>query len=125
MANQGNTNFQIPPEMRALAEKSVEQAKQAFDGFMSATQRAVSTLEGQATAAQTGAKDVTQKAVSFAERNVGASFEFAQKLTQAKDAQEVMRLHGDYVKAQMEALADQARELGQSAAQMGQGRTDR
>ncbi len=38
--------FEIPPEMRALAEKSVEQARQAFDGFISAAHRAVSAFEG-------------------------------------------------------------------------------
>ena len=116
MADDGMKNFQVPPEMRALAEQSVEQAKKAFDGFISATQRAVSTLEGQAAAAQAGAKDMTHKAVGFAERNMAASFDFAQKLTRAKNPQEVMQLHTDYVKAQMQALAEQARELGQTAA---------
>ena len=33
--------FEIPSEMRAFAEKSVEQAKQAFDGFISAAHQAV------------------------------------------------------------------------------------
>jgi phasin len=116
MAENGMGNFQVPPEMRAFAEQSVEQAKKAFDGFISAAQHAVSTLEGQAVAAQTGAKDVTQKVVEFAERNMTASFDFAQKLTRAKDPQEVMRLHADYVQAQMQALTEQAQELGQSAA---------
>ena len=37
--------FQIPPEMRVLAEKSVEQAKQAVEGFISAAQRTASALE--------------------------------------------------------------------------------
>ncbi len=39
--------FEVPPEMRALAEKSVEQARQAFDGFISAAHQAVSAFEGQ------------------------------------------------------------------------------
>jgi phasin len=108
--------FQVPPEMRALAEQSVEQAKKAFDGFMTATQKTVSTLEGQAAAAQAGARDVTQKAVGFAEKNVAASFEFAQRLVRAKDAQEVMALQAEYMKNQMQALNEQARELGQAAA---------
>ena len=116
MVNAGMGSFQVPPEMRALAERSVEDAKRAFDGFINATRQAVSTFEGHAAAAQAGAKDMTQKAMSFAERNVDASFEFAQKLVRAKDAEEVTRLHADYVRAQMEALGEQARELGQAAA---------
>jgi phasin len=115
MASQAFQPFEISPEMRAFAERSVEQAKQAFDGFMSATQEAVSSLEQQAASTQAGARDVAQKAASFAERNVDASFEFAQRLVRAKDAEEVVRLHADYVKTQMEAFAEQARELGQAA----------
>ncbi|MGB8176146.1 MAG: phasin, partial [Pseudolabrys sp.] len=38
MAKEGNADFEIPADMRALAEKSVEQAKQAFDIFISAAQ---------------------------------------------------------------------------------------
>ena len=57
-----------------------------------------------------------RKAVAFAERNVDASFDFARKLVAAKDSEEVMKLHADYVKAHMQALSDQARELGQTAA---------
>ena len=48
MAKEGNAGFEIPADMRALAEKSVEQAKQAFDIFISAAQHAVSTAENQA-----------------------------------------------------------------------------
>src|ERR1700739_482082 len=91
--------FQIPPEMRAFAEKSVEQARQAFDGFITAAQRTVSTLEGQATAAQKGARDVRAKAMDFAEQNIASSFDFAQKLLRAKDVKEMLELQGSYVKA--------------------------
>jgi phasin len=106
--------FEIPPDMRAFAEKSVEQAKQAFDGFVTAANRAVSTLEGQTETARQGAKDVTEKAMSFAQKNVAGSFEFMQKLVHAKDFQEVLRLQTDYVKTQMQVLAEQAKELGES-----------
>ncbi len=106
--------FEIPPDMRVFAEKSVEQAKQAFDGFVTAASHAVSTLEGQTETARQGAKDVAEKAMSFAQKNVAGSFEFMQKLVQAKDFQEVLRLQADYVKTQMQVLAEQAKELGES-----------
>jgi hypothetical protein len=47
MAKDPMSSFEIPPEMRNLAEKSVAQAKQAFDGFLSAAQQAISRVEGQ------------------------------------------------------------------------------
>ena len=106
--------FEIPPEMRSIAEKSVEQAKQAFDGFITAAHKAVSTFEGQAETARKGAMEVTEKAVTFAERNIANSFAFAQKLVRAKDFQEVMALQAEYVRTQMQALSEQAKELGES-----------
>ena len=109
----------IPPEMRALAENSVEQARKAFDGFVSAAERATAGLEQSAKAARAGAQDVGQKAMTFAEQNVASSFDLAQKLVSAKDMNEVVQLHTEYVRRQMEVLSEQARELGQSAASAG------
>jgi phasin len=104
--------------MRALAEKSVEQAKQAIEGFMAAAHNTVSVLEGQAETARKGAKDVSQKAIDFAERNIATSFEFAQKVVRAKDLQEMLELQASYIRTQMQILGEQAKELGQTASKM-------
>ena len=114
----GSMNFEIPAEMRALAEKSVEQARQAFETFMSAATQAASTADKQVQGAQAGAKEVGALAVRFAERNLATSFEFAQQLVRAKDTQEVMALHAEYVKRQIAAFSDQAKELSKEAAKM-------
>jgi phasin len=108
-------NNLFPPEMRAFAEQSVAQAQKAFDELMSATQRAVSSFGGQTPFAQSGIRGLQQKVVSFSEQNIRASFEFAQKLLHAKDGQEVMQLHAEFAKAQIQALTEQARELAQHA----------
>jgi phasin len=118
MAINGPQQFQIPPEMRVLAEKSVEQAKQAIEGFISAAHRTVSTFEGQAETARKGAKDVGEKAMDFAQKNIASSFDFAQKLVHAKDLQEMLELQAAYIKTQMQVLAEQAKELGQSSSKM-------
>ena len=107
--------FEVPPEMRAFAEKSVEHARQAFDGFISAAQHAVSTFEGQAESTRKGARDVAEKAMTFAQQNIASSFELAEQLVKARDVQEVMRLQTDYIKRQMQVFSEQARELGESA----------
>ena len=67
MAQERVPKFQIPAEMRQMAEQSVEQARKAFDDFIAAAQQAVSTFEGQATAAQTGVRDLGKTAMTFAE----------------------------------------------------------
>ena len=110
--------FEIPAEMRAMAEKSVGQARSAFNTFMTAAHNAVATFEGQAKATQTGAKDVSDKALSCAERNVANTFAFMERVVQAKDAQEFIRLQTEFVQNQMRELAEQAKELGESATKM-------
>ncbi|MGA9338055.1 MAG: phasin family protein [Pseudolabrys sp.] len=115
MAKEGNAGFEIPADMRALAEKSVEQAKQAFDIFISAAQHAVSTAENQAVTAKAGAKEVGELAVNFAERNIASSFEFAQKLLRAQDPKDVMALHAEYVSTQVAALTEQGQEPAKRA----------
>jgi phasin len=118
MANNGNGKFEIPAEMRAFAEKSVEQAKQAFDGFISAAKHAVNTAESQAVNARTGAKEIGDLAIGFTQRNVATSFEFAEKLVRAKDAEELTALHSDYVKSQIAALTEQAKELSKQVGKL-------
>lgn len=122
MAKDGNLNFEIPAEMRSFAEKSVEQAKQAFNSFVVAAQHAVDTAETQAATARAGVKEVGELAMRFAEQNMASSFEYAQKLLRAKDAQEVTALHAAYVSSQIAALSEQAKELSKQAPKLaGQG----
>jgi phasin len=118
MAKDPMANFEIPREMREFAEKSVEQAKKAFDGYIAAAHRAIGMFDSKAAETRGGAKQIGEKAMSFVERNIAASFEYAQKLVQAKDVEELMRLQTDYVKAQIQALTEQAKELGEATAKM-------
>src|SRR6202140_643310 len=105
--------FEIPKEMRSMAEASFDQARKAFEKFLASAQATAGSLEERSATVRAGAKDVGAKAISFAEKNVQASLDYAQSLLHAKDLTEVMRLHGDYVQAQMRSLAEQAAELGQ------------
>jgi phasin len=118
MAKDGSPNFEIPAEIRAFAEKGVEQAKVAFESFVSAAQQAVNTAENHATTARTGAKEVGDLAIRFTERNIASSFEFTQKLLQAKDPQALVALHSEYVKTQIAALTEQAKEFSKQAAKL-------
>ena len=104
-----NLQPQVPAEMREFAERSVVQARKAFEGFMGAVHKTAESME---TAASAGMKDVGAKAVSFAETNVNAAFDLAEKLVHAKDIQEVLALQAEYLKQQMEAVQLQAREMG-------------
>jgi phasin len=103
--------YQVPTEVRDFAEKSVEQARKAFEGFAGAAQKALTSTQD-LPIVPPGAKDVGVKAFSFAEANVNAAFDLAQKLVKAKDPQEVFQLQAEFVKSQFEAIQEQTKELG-------------
>jgi phasin len=108
-----NGHFEIPKEMRSMAEASFDQARQAFEKFLGSAQQAAGSLEERGATVRAGAKDIGTKAMSYAEKNVQASLDYAQSLLHAKDLTEIMRLHSEYVQAQMRSLAEQASEMGQ------------
>ena len=106
-----NSPFEIPNELRDFAERSVEQARKAFEGFLTVAQRA-SGVAGDATStSQSGAKSVSAHVLSYTEQNMNAAFDLAHKLVKAKDPQEALALQSEYMKAQLAALQNQVKEL--------------
>jgi phasin len=114
MSDEGRDRFEIPKDMRAMAEASFEQARKTFEKFVASAQAAAGTMEERNETARAGAREISSKAVVYAEKNVQASLDYAQSLLKAKDLTEVMRLHSEYVQGQMRALAEQASEMGQA-----------
>ena len=105
--------FEIPNEMRAVAERSVEQAKLAFNNYMQAAQEAVSAFDQWIKASQVGAEGISKKAMSFAERNVLSAFELAQNIVQTKDIQELVPMQTEFLRSQMRALGEQVKDLSE------------
>jgi phasin len=120
------TAYEVPPEMREFAEKSVEQARKAIDGFIGAARKTADTIESSATKVQTSGKEVASKTFDYAEQNISAAFDLAQRLVRAKDLQEAMQIQAEFVRSQFAAMQDQMKEFG-SAAQsaMNKARPDR
>jgi phasin len=108
------TNFEIPQNMKDMAEAGFDQARKAFENFMSAAEKTAGQFEEQGAAAQASARELSAKAVSFAETNIKASLDYAERLLQARDLAEVLRLHTEHVQNQMRTLTEQAGELGQA-----------
>ena len=81
----------MPNEVRAFVEQSVSQARTAFDGIVQAANE--SSHSGTASeAARAGASEIAHKSMGYVEQNMAQTFEFAQKLMQAKDPTEALRL---------------------------------
>lgn len=113
MSDEVRERFEIPKEMRSMAEASFNQARKVFDKFLTSAQATAGTFEERSATVRAGAKDIGAKAIANAERNAQASLDYAQSLLHAKDLTEVMRLHSEYVQSQMRSLTEQASEMGQ------------
>ena len=109
-----NLNLEIPAEVREFAEKTVDQARKAFDSFVAAAQKAAAQSEAAAESLTAGAKEVNAKAISFAEANVKAAFDLAEKLVQAKEPKEILSIQSEYLKTQVATVQEQAKALGEA-----------
>lgn len=125
MAGEKTNHFEIPEQMREFTEKSVDQARKAFDDFMAATQKAVDEMDTSTNDMTAGAHEVNRKILELTEENMTAAFAHAQRLIKAKDLQEVLVLQSDFLKSQMASLGEQARVIGDVTAKTATNYTDR
>lgn len=114
MSEEGRDRFEIPKDMRSMAEAGFEQARKAFESFLSGAQQTASSMEGRGEAVRSSVREISSKAISYAQQNMTASLDYAEKLVRARDLSEVMRLHTEYVQGQMKALTEQASDIGQT-----------
>lgn len=110
------SGFDIPSDMRRAAEQSVEQARRAFESFISMAHQTAATWNEQSAAAREGMMGMSQKAMEFATQNVAASLDFAQRIVAARDVSEIVRIQSDFIQSQMRTYGEQAKTLGETAA---------
>ena len=76
----------IPEGVRALAEKTVAQTREACDRSMEAFDASVAAFERSFDAAGKGAATFNRKIIDIARRNVNSNFDLATSLAGAKDS---------------------------------------
>jgi hypothetical protein len=113
-----NQPFEMPQELRELAEKSVEQARATYAQFMDAMTQAMGVWSTAPSNVMTsGFKDVQELAIRFAKENAEAGFALASELANAKDIPGVITLQSRYAQTQLQSYARQAQELGRLMAE--------
>lgn len=104
---------EIPAEMAAFAQKSVDQAQAAFEKVSEVAHSNVQMFDAAASAYKNRVTDIQLKAMEFAQLNVNAGFAFARKLFAVKEPAEVFALQQSFVKEQAEAMQRQISELNE------------
>ena len=109
----GNLGFDtaVPEGVRALAEKTLAQTRQAYDNSLDAFDASLTTFERSFDAAGQGAAAFNRKIIDLARRNVEASFDLATSLAGAKTLADMVELQSAFWRKQFGVLTAQAEEV--------------
>jgi hypothetical protein len=98
----------VTEQFNEMTEKTLEQARSAMENYLDFFQKRMFALPWAET-------DLNKKIQSYAGKNVATTFEFAEKLTRAKDFQELVQIQTEFMQTQLRVLNEQAKELGEMA----------
>jgi phasin len=101
----------VPEAVRATAEKTVAQTREAYDRSKDAFDASLTTFERSFDASGQGAAAFNRKIIDIARRNVDTSFDLAQSLTGAKTLADMVELQAAFWRKQFAVLTAQAEEV--------------
>ena len=111
MSNDPTTKPEIPEPLRGMMKMSIEQAKQAFDTFVSTSENVWKSIESNSQAARTSLHALNTKIADITRSNAEANFALVIKLAESKDVQQALELQSEHVRKQMETFTRQLEEL--------------
>ena len=101
----------VPEAVRDMAEKAVDQSREAYERSKDALDASVATVERTLDAAGQGAVAFNRKIIDIAQRNVNSGFDLAKSLAGAKNLSEIVELQTAHWRKQFDALTAQAEEV--------------
>jgi hypothetical protein len=101
----------FPRAAREFAEKTVDQAREAYDRSSRTLQAAVQTLEKSFDAAGQGAVALRRKTFDIAQKNLDLGFDLAKGLAGARNLSEIVELQAAYWRKQFDAFTAPSEEV--------------
>jgi phasin len=95
-------------KVRAMLTENLERVRKASDEYFQMLEKGLNSSQLPIAG---HAKQITD----LMQRNVAATFELCDKLIKANNPQDAMRIQSEFFQAQMRAMTDQARTMGESA----------
>jgi phasin len=105
--------FEVPEQMRALAEKGVSQARDNYAKFKDVAESQNSTIEAVFASASKGASEFSAKLMEATKANTTATLDFAQELIGVKTPSEAMELWTAFARKRFEAFTAYSKELAE------------
>jgi len=101
----------VPESVRKLAEKTVNQSREAYERGKDALEEAIDALERSFDAAGQGATAFNRKLIDLTQRNLNSLFDLAKSLAGAKTLGEIVELQSAFIRHQFDVAASQANEV--------------
>lgn len=106
---------EVPEFVRSFAEKGVQQAKDNYAKFKSASDQATLAFEDTYVSASKGAAEFNLKALDALRTNVNAAFDYTRELLATRTLADAVELSSTHVRKQFEVLSAQTKELADTA----------
>src|SRR6516165_4708491 len=105
--------FEIPQQMRYLAEQNIKQAHAAYEQLTDFVTKAVGAWMGAMPASPmvTGFKEVQDRAAEIAKKNADSAFALVEKIAKSQNIQEILTLQTQFAQDQMKAFTTQTQQL--------------
>lgn len=109
---QQTPNFaELPDSIRGIMKSSIEQARKAFDSFVSTSENMLHGLDTSSNPVADSLKTLNEKVASFTKQNAEANFKLAIGLADARQLSDIVELQNAYMREQMESFSRQLEEL--------------
>ena len=105
-------------ELSAIRKQTTAHAYSAMDYYFDHLKKTVAS-------APTGGTEFGEKVKVHAEKNIAATQEYVRELTYAKDIQDIFRIQMVFVRSQLEAFGEQAKDLGEAYIKRVSGQTSK
>lgn len=100
--------FEIPAELRDLAERTIDQAEKAFGLLFDAARRSNSDSAGPAA-------ELSKQVLAFSEESLKAGFEHARRVASTASVQAIAAAQSELVKRQIAGAEHHIRELARAS----------
>jgi hypothetical protein len=91
----------------AIGSQTMARAYSAMDYYFDHLKETIAS-------APSGGTEFGEKVKASAEQNISATQEYVRELTYAKDIQDILRIQMAFVRSQLEAFGEQAKDLGEA-----------
>jgi hypothetical protein len=105
--------FEIPQQMRDLAEQNIKQAHAAYEQLTDFVTKATDAWMGAMPSSSlvAGFKEFQDRAAEIAKKNADSAFALLEKIAKAQNFQEILTLQTQFTQDQMKAFTTQTQEL--------------